>query len=411
MTSVLQYRDPVAYRSCVPMSTPTYIPPHLGSLKKTPPYDGHSSGSETKKQHTPGAKRRPSRAGTRSVSTLTAAQLERKRANDREAQRAIRQRTKDHIENLERQVRELTAQIETNSSTKMMDVLRRNEELEQENAVLRTRLSHAVAALGVSDRNSGPENNGLLSAGGATGGAPSPSDRVQMANHHRRSSTGTARSVHSVAEMATPVSQPGHWQHQHAYPHNVSSPHIENPPSLGEGPGNPDSVRWSPHPHAHQQHHNVSLPVQDPSLHAVDSSGIPYPNPYSLDSNTRAMSYPLENAQLVTSQPMQMTGYGTPTSNPSPHPPEYQRHMSLPMNPHPAAGHPGHPHPHPHPPQQPPPPYPTFPTHGHQGYVPQASHPSDMQMMAPAPHPQSQMMSDQGHIMYHIPPNMKVEQH
>ncbi|KAF2859348.1 hypothetical protein K470DRAFT_265345 [Piedraia hortae CBS 480.64] len=47
-------------------------------------------------------KKRTTRAGTRSVSTLTPAQLERKRANDREAQRAIRQRTKDHIENLER---------------------------------------------------------------------------------------------------------------------------------------------------------------------------------------------------------------------------------------------------------------------------------------------------------------------
>jgi hypothetical protein len=36
------------------------------------------------KPMTPGSKRRASRAGTRSVATLTAAQLERKRANDRE---------------------------------------------------------------------------------------------------------------------------------------------------------------------------------------------------------------------------------------------------------------------------------------------------------------------------------------
>src|SRR5207244_2895128 len=100
------------------------------------------------------------------------------------------------------------------------------------------------------------------------------------------------------------------------------------PSNLGEVSG-----RWSPHPHAHQQHHPVSMAVQDPSLHSVESSGMSYPNPYGLDSNTRAMSYPLENTQLVTSQPMQtMTGYGTPTSNPSPHPPEYQRHMSVSMN-------------------------------------------------------------------------------
>jgi regulator of replication initiation timing len=134
----------------------------MASLKKTPPYDDHSSGSECKRQQTPGAKRRPSRAGTRSVTTLTAAQLERKRANDREAQRAIRQRTKDHIENLERQIQDLTTQRDTNSSTKLIELMRRNEELEQENAVLRTRLSHAVAALGVPDQSGGMSDDARL---------------------------------------------------------------------------------------------------------------------------------------------------------------------------------------------------------------------------------------------------------
>lgn len=60
-------------------------------------------------QDSPGGRRkRESRAGTRSVSMLSPAQLERKRANDREAQRTIRQRNKEHIENLERQVIDLT---------------------------------------------------------------------------------------------------------------------------------------------------------------------------------------------------------------------------------------------------------------------------------------------------------------
>ncbi|KAH7248379.1 hypothetical protein B0J15DRAFT_400930 [Fusarium solani] len=40
----------------------------------------------------------PKRKGTRSGSTLTPSQLARKGANDREAQRAIRARTKEHIE-------------------------------------------------------------------------------------------------------------------------------------------------------------------------------------------------------------------------------------------------------------------------------------------------------------------------
>ena len=48
--------------------------------------------------------------GTRSVSSLTPAQLERKRANDREAQRAIRARTKHHIDRLEKELADCKAQ-------------------------------------------------------------------------------------------------------------------------------------------------------------------------------------------------------------------------------------------------------------------------------------------------------------
>ncbi|KAH8723207.1 hypothetical protein GQ44DRAFT_620929 [Phaeosphaeriaceae sp. PMI808] len=361
----------------------------MDSLKKSPPYDGHSSGSESRKQ-TPGSKKRPSRAGTRSVTTLTAAQLERKRANDREAQRAIRQRTKDHIDTLERQVRDLNSQLENSSSSRMMDLLRRNEELEQENALLRARLGHAVSALGVPEHGTG---------------APSPSDRVQMLSHARRSSTGTARSVHSVPEMATPVSQPGHWQQQqqqHSYAHHVSSPHGEQPP-MGEAPHS-ESVRWSPHPLGHSQHHAGSLPVQDSSIHAVEPTGMSYPSPYSLESNARAMSYPLETPTLVTSQPMPMSGYGTPTSHPSPHPSDYQRQMSLPMN------HQSMPAHTPHQQQHTSAPYTSYPSAPHQGYTSQqVSHAGEIPMMAHAPH-QAQMMGEQGqHMVYHMQSNMKVE--
>ncbi|ERF69856.1 hypothetical protein EPUS_05398 [Endocarpon pusillum Z07020] len=48
----------------------------------------------------------------RSVSSLSAKQLERKRANDREAQRLIRQRTKDRIDGLEQEISELRSENE-----------------------------------------------------------------------------------------------------------------------------------------------------------------------------------------------------------------------------------------------------------------------------------------------------------
>ncbi|KAJ4333698.1 hypothetical protein N0V87_007454 [Didymella glomerata] len=381
MTSVLHYRDPIAYRSDF-MSTSNYQPPHMmDNPKKAMSYDGHSSESESRKMS--GGKKRPSRAGTRSVNTLTAAQLERKRANDREAQRAIRQRTKDHIESLERQVRDLQTQLESSSSSKMIDIMRRNDELEQENAMLRARMGHGPSTLAV------PEHN--------TAGAPSPSDRIQMLSQPRRSSTGTARSVHSVPEIATPASQAGHWQTQHSYAHHVSSPHGEAPAPMDVSSSHHDA-RWSPHPSSHPQHHAVSM-AEHPSVHAVE----PYPSPYGMESNARAMSYPLDNAPLVTSQPMQMTGYGTPTSHPSPHPSEYQRHMSVPMN-HQA------PPQHPHAQQQTSAPYPAY---AHPGYAPQVSHPGEMPMMAHAPHShpqaQPQMMGEPGQHMMYMQPNMKVE--
>ena len=77
-----------------------------------------------------GAKRRASRAGTRSVATLTPEQLARKRANDREAQRNIRQRTRDHVESLEQRIRELTGG--GHEDRNVIEIKRRNKELEEE---------------------------------------------------------------------------------------------------------------------------------------------------------------------------------------------------------------------------------------------------------------------------------------
>ncbi|KAI1308559.1 hypothetical protein F5Y03DRAFT_404865 [Xylaria venustula] len=78
------------------------------------------------------------RKGTRSVSTLTPSQLARKRANDREAQRAIRARTKEHIENLEREIDELRSQHSRDQT--VQDLLGRNRVLEEEVRRLRESL-------------------------------------------------------------------------------------------------------------------------------------------------------------------------------------------------------------------------------------------------------------------------------
>lgn len=64
------------------------------------------------------------------MSTLTPAQLARKRANDREAQRAIRARTKDHIERLEGELEELKSARGRDQT--VQELLRRNKALEDE---------------------------------------------------------------------------------------------------------------------------------------------------------------------------------------------------------------------------------------------------------------------------------------
>ncbi|KFY08229.1 hypothetical protein V492_06420, partial [Pseudogymnoascus sp. VKM F-4246] len=86
----------------------------------------------------PQVRHRASRAGTRSVNRLSAAQLARKRANDREAQRAIRQRTKDQIDSLEQQVKELT---DPEKERRFWNVHMRNRELEEQVVALHSRIN------------------------------------------------------------------------------------------------------------------------------------------------------------------------------------------------------------------------------------------------------------------------------
>jgi hypothetical protein len=69
---------------------------------------------------------------------LSKAQLARKRANDREAQRNIRQRTKEHIADLEKKVQELE---QGGRASSMERVIKRNRELEDEIEKLRAQVA------------------------------------------------------------------------------------------------------------------------------------------------------------------------------------------------------------------------------------------------------------------------------
>ena len=87
-------------------------------------------------------KRRTSTTG-RGVANLTPEQLNKKRANDREAQRAIRERTKGQIESLEKKIQELTSQ---QPFKELQHALRQKELVESENEEIKKRL-HAVLSI------------------------------------------------------------------------------------------------------------------------------------------------------------------------------------------------------------------------------------------------------------------------
>ena len=142
--------------------------------KKTPP-----TGSPGPRKHSgtddASSRRRASRSGSRSVNTLSTTQLERKRANDREAQRTIRQRTKEHIHILERQVAHLgvrEAQLES--------VMQRNAVLEAELARLKQQMLTAGYDFGRDDMPELYETVGAMPSSYPNGKSLSLAARICM---------------------------------------------------------------------------------------------------------------------------------------------------------------------------------------------------------------------------------------
>ncbi|TKA75006.1 hypothetical protein B0A49_05653 [Cryomyces minteri] len=264
--------------------------PDTAALEKTPSRDYYSSGSDSKKQPEGSTgKKRASRAGTRSVTTLSVAQLERKRANDREAQRAIRQRTKEHIEQLEKRIAELAVHQE--ASEKLGQVLQRNRELEEENEFLRNRLGSAAVTISVNDHGATSGDSTMLSAG------TPPNERVNMASKRRPSSMATQRSM-SEANLRSSVPPTQAWQQQHTYspapPHTPSpmaepmSAHADVKPAQGQvwRPHGVDSRPSIADPNLHIEMSGATSPMIERGVERP--SWAPAQYGYLMDSNNRS---------------------------------------------------------------------------------------------------------------------------
>lgn len=91
-----------------------------------------------------GQKRKATGTHARGVASLTPEQLAKKRANDREAQRAIRERTKTQIESLERKIQDLTSQ---RPYQELQAVLRQKQAIQEENKEIRRRLASVLSII------------------------------------------------------------------------------------------------------------------------------------------------------------------------------------------------------------------------------------------------------------------------
>ena len=98
--------------------------------------DGSADGHSNKKRRTG--------PNSRGVANLTPEQLARKRANDREAQRAIRERTKNQIDRLNQRIRDLESQQPYND---LQVVLREKDAVLAENADIKKRLESVLSII------------------------------------------------------------------------------------------------------------------------------------------------------------------------------------------------------------------------------------------------------------------------
>ena len=105
----------------------------------TDPHSPSSNASTANYRPAPsGERKRKAGISSRGVANLTPEQLAKKRANDREAQRAIRERTKNQIETLEKTIKELESQ---QPYQELQHVLYQKKLVEEENAEIKRRLA------------------------------------------------------------------------------------------------------------------------------------------------------------------------------------------------------------------------------------------------------------------------------
>ena len=215
---------------------------------------GRMSGNETSS-----LKKRESRSGTRKVSALSADQLERKRANDREAQRSIRQRTKEHIEQLENQVSSLQMQVaDLRRNDRFEDLMRRNASLEDEVGRLKHQLTTVTGRPNYSTEQPGAYRSGWPIEEGSSNAAPSMPPMLSTPF------SGSSQHAANVPRAPSALSASSRSSHPHDWPQYPNT----RSPSLGASSDTDFSASYMIDGQLHQPSRLVSssISVANPQL-------------------------------------------------------------------------------------------------------------------------------------------------
>ncbi|KAI5457983.1 hypothetical protein BGZ63DRAFT_492842 [Mariannaea sp. PMI_226] len=176
-----------------------------------PTSDAGGGGVETSE---PTRKKKKFGPGSRGVANLTPEQLAKKRANDREAQRAIRERTKNQIDSLERRIKELTNQ---QPYQELQAAIRAKEAAEQENVEIKRRLAGIVAMLQPLIGQVAIDQAYISPA--QTYAPPIHPNQLPLDSMNNVSTPGSASSPQSHG----PTSMQSHQQHWQPHPHSSES--------------------------------------------------------------------------------------------------------------------------------------------------------------------------------------------
>ncbi|KAJ9419228.1 hypothetical protein FOXG_16351 [Fusarium oxysporum f. sp. lycopersici 4287] len=257
---------------------------------------------------------KPKRKGTRRISTLTPSQLARKRAKDREAQRAIRARTKEHIERLGRELAAL--KLSQSCDQTVQELLNRNRALEEELMRLKENMrvqiiSSLYSAPGLNspqlsllesfsststfNDNLGTSSDAIPSPRGST----FPSDYYNFLPDYSQQHVPLSNNCESLASTVSCSS-----------PSNVSTPSSSVDYNTGYIsisllssilPSNPNSSSISVMFHKDV----VEMEYNNVGLHSIITQGLPLPDISEESSNTQSLDagFQLNNTSLQSGTP------------------------------------------------------------------------------------------------------------